>query len=371
MGAPAPPGLAPLPPAGVVLRGRLWTGGAAPVVPDGVLVVTADGRVAAAGPAGARPPPDGAWVLGGAGCWVGPGLVDAHVHLAFGDPAGLLAGGVVAARDLGAPLAAALGWRDPGGAPAVTVAGPVLTAPGGYPSRSWGAGGFAREVGTPAQAAAAVADLAAAGVDLVKLALEPAGGAPVPAAAVCRAVVAAAHRAGLPVTAHALSAVMVTRALDAGVDELCHTPTERLPAALVDRLAAAGTPVVSTLRTLTAGGAPGAEAAVRGNAAALVAAGVPLVYGTDLGNAATAPGADPVELALLADAGLGAWGALRAATAPVRVGEPAAAVLLPADPVADPQAWRRPLAVLAGRRCHTYGVTGPGEPGPAGPSGPR
>jgi len=267
----------------------------------------------------------------------------------------------VAVRDLGAPprLAAAVSGTGP---PAVAVAGPVVTAPGGYPGATWGAGGFAAYAGSPRRARSLVASLAADGVDLVKVALEPGGGAPVPGPAVLRALVDAAHAAELPVTAHALTAAMVAAALDAGVDELCHTPTELLPPALLDRVAAAGVAVVSTLQALAAAG-DGAAAGVGSNATALHAAGVRLLYGTDLGNTGTRPGADPAELGRLADAGLGAEGALRAAvetgTAAVgmsgppgriAVGQPAALVLLPGDPLRDPAVWRSPLAVLAGGR---------------------
>jgi imidazolonepropionase-like amidohydrolase len=286
-------------------------------------------------------------------------VVDAHVHLAFGDPAEMLAGGVVGMRDLGAPPCGFRAWRTPSGAwPAVAVAGPLFTAPGGYPSQSWGAGGFAVGVPSAADAARMVREVLDQGVDLVKIALEPGDGAPVPDPATVRAVVAAAHAGGVPVTAHALTVDMVGRALDAGVDELCHTPVERLGEPLVERIAAAGVPVVSTLQTFFSGGM-GADAAR--NAAALHRAGVPLVYGTDLGNAGTRPGVDPRELDRLADAGLGRLGALRAATegaaracgvrgptGKIATGEPAALVLLAADPLIEPWVWRAPVAVVAG-----------------------
>jgi imidazolonepropionase-like amidohydrolase len=177
---------------------------------------------------------------------------------------------------------------------------------------------------------------------------------------VLRAVVAAAHDAGLAVVAHALTAEAVGKVLDAGVDELAHTPLEPLPEALVERVAAAGIPVVSTLQTFFSGGEGRTAAA---NAAALHRAGVPLVYGTDLGNAGTRTGVDPRELDRLADAGLGRLGALRAATlgaagvAGVRRrtgrlvrGEPAAVVLLHGDPLVEPGVWRRPRAVVCDGR---------------------
>jgi imidazolonepropionase-like amidohydrolase len=350
----------------VALRGLLWTGGAARAY-DGVLVVGADGRVAALGPVAAVPVPGDVRLLGGPDCWIGPGVVDAHVHLAFGTAEEALRGGVVAVRDLGAPRGDALRWRTghrspPPGRPYIGVAGPILTAPGGYPSRSWGADGFAAFVANPAGARQAVRHLAGDGVDLVKIALEPGADDqwPVPAPAVVRAAVDAAHDAGLRVVAHALTAEMVGRAVDAGVDELAHTPVERLPEPLVDRIAAAGIWVASTLQTFFTAGVGRPAAA---NAAALHRAGVPLVYGTDLGNAGTRPGVDPRELDRLADAGLGRLGALRAATergarvvgmrgrtGTLTRGQPAALVLLSGDPLVEPGVWRSPRAVLCDGR---------------------
>jgi imidazolonepropionase-like amidohydrolase len=351
---------------GVALRGTVWPGGAA-VPYDGVVLIGPDGRVDRIGPPAQVPIPVGVRVIGAAHTWVGPGIVDAHVHLAFGTAEEALRGGVVGVRDLGAPRAAALRARTghrrpPAGSPYVGVAGPILTATGGYPSTSWGAAGFASFLTTPAQARLAVRGLAGDGVDVVKVAVErgPDRAWPVPPTAVLRAVVDAAHGAGLKVVAHALSAEAVARVLDAGVDELAHTPVEPLPEALVDRVAAAGIPVVSTLQTFFSGGEGRAAAA---NAAALHRAGVPLVYGTDLGNAGTRTGVDPRELDRLADAGLGRLGALRAATeASSRVaglrlrtgllepGRPAAAVLLNSDPLVEPGVWRRPRAVVCDGR---------------------
>jgi imidazolonepropionase-like amidohydrolase len=332
--------------AGVVLHGPLWVGDGTEHE-DGRVVVGADGVVTAVGPAGTVEIPFGCLEVDAG--WVGPGLYDAHVHLALsgvgatGDLAPYLRTGVVAVRDLGAPPLDAIGWRATSG-PRVTVAGPLLTAPGGYPSTTWGSAGFAAFVDDPEQAARLVAGLCAT-ADVVKLALEPRAG-PVPAPEVCTAVVDAAHAGGRPVTCHALSADMVERALDAGVDELAHTPTEPLPAEMVDRVVDAGVPVVSTLHTFAAGG-EGAGAV--GNAAALVAAGATLRYGTDLGNAGIKPGADLTELRLLAgDVGLGPDAALQAATEPLRVGEVAGVVALDNDPRQDPRAWLHPRAVISG-----------------------
>ena len=351
---------------GVALRGTVWPGGDADPY-DGVVLVSPDGLIDRIGPPAQVPIPVGVRVIGAAHTWVGPGVIDAHVHLAFGGAEEALRGGVVGVRDLGSPRAFGLRQRTghrlpPARLPYVGVSGPILTATGGYPSRSWGAGGFASFLTTPAQARLAVRGLAGDGVDVIKVAVDrgPDGAWPVPRTEVLRAVVDAAHGAGLQVVAHALTAEAVVRVLEAGVDELAHIPSQRLPDAVVERVAAAGIPVVSTLQTFFSAGEGRAPAA---NAAALHRAGVPLVYGTDLGNTGTRTGVDPRELDRLADAGLGRLGALRAATVgAARVagirrrtgllesGRPAAAVLLNGDPLVEPGVWRRPRAVVCDGR---------------------
>jgi imidazolonepropionase-like amidohydrolase len=368
-------------PRGVAFAGMVWTGGDADPEPG---LVTVDGAgVVRQIVIGGDPSllPHELLVLGGPTHWVVPGITDAHVHLSFdrassdepgpGQRAPTVSGldtGLVAVRDLGAPLLRAKRWQTgrrppPPGQPRVAVSGPVLTAPGGYPSRSWGRGGFAEFVRSPSDGRAVVQRLAADGVDLIKVALERGGsGWPVPGPDVLAAIVRAAHDTGLPVVAHALTADLVTRAVDAGVDELVHTPTDRLDPVLIERIAAAGISVVSTLQTFFSGGEGRAAA---DNAADLLSAGVRLRYGTDLGNAGTRPGVDPRELDRLAAAGLGRLGALRAATqwsaeAPgmrnqnrtgfITNGEAAALVLLPFSPLAEPGVWRTPAAVYTDGR---------------------
>lgn len=352
----------------VVLRGRIWLGGDSAAF-AGAVALDEHGRIvdifrdadsaADVSPVGRHRVPEAPTVdeslLGGEHAWIGPGIVDAHVHQAFAARPEVLGPGLVGVRDLGAPLERALEWQRSG---AVSVSGPILTAPDGYPSQTWGRDGFSVSVAGPADAPAAVRQLAEVGVDVIKVALEPGPGSPVPAPATVHAVVDCAHGLGLPVVAHALSLDMVRRALDAAVDELAHTPTDRLPDDDVERIAAAGISVVSTLHTFFAGGDGRAAAA---NAADLVSAGVVLRYGTDLGNAGTTPGVDPRELDRLADTGLGRRGALLAATlhsaaAPgmrgqnglLRVGDLANLVVLSADPELEPAVWRCPVATFIG-----------------------
>ena len=385
-------------PRGYALLGAVWPGGGGEAAP-GAAIVGPTGRLerllsGGADAVRAQLPRELA-VLGGRGAWIGPALIDAHVHLSVApgathrDPLAAIGPGLGAVRDLGAPAdaaarlqrasrGAALRRRGPG--PHVAVAGPMLTATGGYPSTTWGAGlGVSSPVVSPAQARLVVRSLAARGVDLIKVALEPGStDLPTPSRAIVRSIVEAAHEAGLPVVAHALRARMVVRALDCGVDELAHTPTERLDDALIERLVGAGVGVVSTLQTFFSEG-EGADAAA--NAAALVRAGGILRYGTDLGNTGTVTGVDPRELDRLAHAGLGRLGALRAATEGAAgavgmnagrgrliEGEPASLVLLDGDPLVEPTLWRVPLATVIGadlRRPASAPGARPHPPAPA------
>jgi imidazolonepropionase-like amidohydrolase len=357
---------------GHAVVGRVWPGGDSDPVDDAVVLLDATGRIAAMGPRPQIEIPLDVRRTGDELTWVGPGVIDAHVHLAFGTPEAVLAGGVTSVRDLGAPPAAAAGWRTTGspppGSPHVAVAGPLLTAPGGYPSKGWGRDGFATFARDATSAQEMVRALAPS-VDVIKVALEPAAG-PVPSDDVVRAIVAAAHECGLAVTAHALALDMVRRALHCGVDELAHMPVEPLPVEIVEAIVAADVLVASTIQTFVDGD-PAAGAHARANAAALLAAGARICYGTDLGNAGTTPGVDPRELEHLAAAGLGRMGALRAATAgaaraagikgspgALRVGVAPDMVVLAGDPLDDPLHWTRPLAVFVSGRVAAGSVAG-------------
>jgi len=244
------------------------------------------------GPIAELGPPDGPSLLV-------PAVVDAHVHLAVADGAAavLPSAGVAAVLDLGAPLDAvpftgALPLR-------VVHAGPMLTAPRGYPTQSWGANGFGLPVATAAEAREAVARIAGREARFLKLAFDPRFA--LLEVDVARAAAEEAHRRGMMVAAHALEAESVRRALEAGCDVLAHTPREELPSDLLSRLA--GKWVISTLRAFDV-----APARLR----ALREAGMRVAYGTDLGNEGTVPRIDAGELSLLAEAGVDP---LRAATA--------------------------------------------------------
>jgi imidazolonepropionase-like amidohydrolase len=252
-----------------------------------------DGRIA--GEAGS--PPKDANRIDARGLVLLPAFVDAHVHLSVAGDLALVAraelrAGVAAVLDLGIPerLVGSLRALAP---LRVVYAGPLLTAPGGYPTQSWGANGYGRELRSTDDARRAVAELAERGARFAKLAFD--ARYPVLAVAIARSAADEAHRRGLGVAAHALDAAGVRSALDAGADVLAHAPLAPLPD---DLLAEAGRRRVWVVSTLRAFGAS------TGGLRRLRDAGARIAYGTDLGNEGTAPGIDGGELSLLAQAGI-------------------------------------------------------------------
>lgn len=269
----------------------LWIAGgklADPSPRDGVLRVEGakiTGKAVAA--------PRGANVVDARGLIIVPAFVDAHVHLTLAGEPALVSreearGGVAAVLDLGAPERRLPLKHSP---LRIRWAGPLLTAPGGYPTRSWGTNGEGLELSSPNEARAAVRRLAAAKARFVKLAFDPRF--PVLDPEVARAAADEAHGLGLLVAAHALEETSVRRALDAGADVLAHTPRDPLPQDLLARMK--GKWVISTLNAFDV--PPRRLRELRD-------AGARVAYGTDLGNEGTAPGVDVRELELLEAAGI-------------------------------------------------------------------
>ncbi|HEY7476964.1 MAG TPA: amidohydrolase [Actinomycetota bacterium] len=282
-----------------------------------------------------------------------PAVADRHVHIELSDPAAVLRGGVTAVRDLAWPPErifplADLSEMPSFDGPLIRAAGPMLTALGGYPTRSgWAPEGTGRVVADPPTAVEAVTELAASGATAVKVALNSEAG-PTPDDAVLTAICDAAHAAALPVTVHAQGSGQVERALGAGVDELAHTPWSRLSDDVVARCARS-LRIVSTLGILGSG-SPELAAALD-NLGRFRAAGGIVGYGTDLGNADVPPGVHVRELLLLEEAGFPPEEVLRAITrAPLEVDAPADVLALGRDPFADLGAFEDiRLVVRAGR----------------------
>ncbi|MFN2593488.1 MAG: amidohydrolase family protein [Actinomycetota bacterium] len=246
-----------------------------------------------------------------------PGFIDAHVHIGFHRPHDVVSRGVTTVRDLGWPIDIAFDIarqsqeRNFDG-PTVHAVGPIITCPGGYPTRAgWAPEGTGLPVSTPAEARAAVNEVVERGAPQVKIALEP-GAGPVLGDAELRAIVDAAHGSGKSVTSHTRGIDQLERALDAGVDELAHTlfTSRPIDERHVERMVASDMAVVPTL-TIFHGLArrPAVETTRR-----FFKAGGTILYGTDLGNSGPQPGIDRREVRAMAAAGMTARDIILSAT---------------------------------------------------------
>lgn len=322
-------------------------------VPDGVVVVEG-ARVAYAGPRREAPPAPEELDVDG---FLMAAVADRHVHIGLADPGAVLLGGVTAVRDLAWPADAIFPLADASELPTfrgplIRAAGPMLTGPGGYPSRArWAPPGTGLELSGPEDAARTVRELHRRGAAQIKVSLNAAAG-PTPTDAELAAIVAAAHDLGVPVTAHCEGEGQVARAVGAGVDELAHAPwSERVPEDVV-RAAARTQRWVSTLDIHSYGEVTPEVRAACENLVRFRAAGGRVVYGTDLGNGPIPPGIHVREALLLHEAvRLTREEVLEAMTpGPLVPGVPADLVAFRADPLEDLRALGDVvLVVRAGR----------------------
>jgi imidazolonepropionase-like amidohydrolase len=252
-----------------------------------------------------------------------PGLVDAHQHLVFDGNGTLeeqvapftddelreraranarraLFAGITTIRDLGDRNYVTLALRGAADLPTIVTAGPPITVDEGH---CWFLGGVCRDRD---ELLAAVDERRRRGCDAVKIMVT--GGALTPTYPMwaCQftsdevaSVVDAAHAAGMPVAAHCHGADGMIRALDAGVDTIehcsffCEGGRVERDDVVIDRIAAAGTPVSATLGRLPGHRSPpvieanwpALEAAMRG----LWSRGGVIVVGTDAGIGAAKP----------------------------------------------------------------------------------
>ncbi len=286
--------------------------------------------------------PPGVQVVDVKGKWLTPAAIDSHVHmLIMPEWKKMAAGGVAVVVDLAAPVEV---FQTDFAPLKVLASGPMLTAPGGYPIKSWGRKGFALGVANGTEAAAAVKMLAGMGAQAIKVPLET---GPKMTLETLSALALEAHAQGIRVMTHALREKDAALAASAGVDGMAHTPMQRLSAPTAQ--AWAGRAVVSTLVSY------GRQAGVE-NIGTLRKAGVTILYGTDFGKTSPA-GIQEAELKLLMQAGLDGPALLKAMTADpaafwklprygaIAAGKAASVLVLDADPSVTPLTLVKPAQV--------------------------
>ncbi len=346
-------------------------------------ILVQDGRILAIGPDVAIPA--GARVIDGRGRFVIPGLWDMHAHLAAlteigRAPERYVGHGVLAVRDMGGHLDSLLALRTAIGTgtrtgPELVMAGPTLNGIQPAP--------FHRMVETAEEARAAVRELAAAGVDFIKIHRATGREA-------FEAILDEAARHRLPVAGHVPLVISWPEASAAGIWSIEHIQTlwenvqpdagrlageflaiaDRLDGPLGDSIFAVlrsngtffdptligyeesiarASPAVATLRRT-------AYERMKPIAARAARAGVPIVTGTDVLERHGAALLD--ELERLVAIGMSPQDVLAAATVTsaaaarrpelgrVSVGAPASFLLLDADPLADIGHLRRLHAVV-------------------------
>ena len=354
--------------------------------------------------------------LDGSGRYLAPGLIDAHVHcflsasgtprldyLAASDEELLAVGrhnlgvairaGITTVRDVGAP--AALMTQLQAEVAAGQVVGPHLVSSGASLCRPRGhCHFFGGEVASPAELRARIEQQIAGGAQWVKLMASGGGLTPGTqphraelSVAMMRAAREVAHANGIKVTAHCHATAAIERVVEAGLDMIEHASfldshgRTRVDVDVACRVRDSGIAVcptvyggVSHVTALPAGwGGPRTRTIRRPssgwrrgvtNVGPLHRLGVSIVGGTDCGATHTPFDVLLDEITAFTTQGLSNAEALRTVTSDgaerlglsrrgrVEAGYEADLVLLAADPLADLEALRRPLAVLKAGRGH-------------------
>ncbi|MEX2275276.1 MAG: amidohydrolase family protein [Actinomycetota bacterium] len=287
-----------------------------------------------------------------------PAVADRHVHIALADPAAVVLGGVTAVRDLGWPADRIFGLAEASelvtyNGPLIRAAGPILTAPGGYPvGEAYAPPGYAREIEEPSQAAVAVGELAEHGATAIKVSMN-AEAPPTPDDGVLAEICRAAAEHAVPVTVHAQGGGQVERAIGAGVDELAHAPfSERLSDQVIQTLARE-TRIVSTLDLIRIHYGNEALRIALDNLIRFREAGGVIVYGTDMGlpEWGLPLGINVREALLLRETGMGHDEVLGAMVrGPLVPGAPADLIALARDPREELESLAELTVVIRGGR---------------------
>ncbi len=216
----------------VITNGIVIDGSGADPIAEGLVAIQGN-RIVAVGQSTDFKIPEEAIVIDAAGRTILPGVFNAHAHYV---PTAekrrelFLLDGVTSVCDLATSLSLMMEFEqeelEAGPAARGFKAGPIVTAPRGYPGPYHG---FALnyEIQGVDEAENAVRDLHARGADYIKVALEPGFGGytfPMINLEELRSVVVTAHANDLLVRAHVTKSDMLDMALEAGVDVIEHVP---------------------------------------------------------------------------------------------------------------------------------------------------
>jgi len=217
----------------VIRNGIVIDGTGADPIPDGIVILH-DKRILAVGRASDFRLPVGVSIIDAQGGTILPGLINAHVHhsASVEQRRRFLEEGVTTVCDLGTPLREVPQFVETesttGRAARVFYAGPIITAPGGYPDGLYHTDGFNYEVATPEEAREAVREMVARGASTIKITLDPSWNRehPLPMLDLetAKAIVEEAHVHGLLVHAHMIQITYFPMALEAGIDVIEHMP---------------------------------------------------------------------------------------------------------------------------------------------------
>jgi len=338
----------------LITAGRVFDGNR--LIRDGAILIR-DREVAAVGETDQLDAQAKRTIELGANATVVPGFVDLHIHAPDEVALVLLSSGVTTVRDLGAPIADLLVDND-SSALRILRAGPIFTAPGGYPIPEHGLWGraIALQVDGGSQARAAVRRVARAGASVIKIAVERGDGSyPLLTVAEIRAIVDEAHARDLRVTAHVTAPDDTRLALAGGVDELAHMPCAWAAPRLMREIARRRIPIVGTLYVQE----DIRCTAWRANARTFVRAGGTLLYGSDFASPGTPARIHLDELRLMREAGMTPQTIIRAATSlagrqtgianlgSLVPGAPADFVGVRGNPFEDLQSLEQPQLVVA------------------------
>ncbi len=197
----------------LVFRGANLFDAEAATTHRGTTVVVSGERIAAVGPDGSVPIPEGAEIVEAAGKTLLPGLWDMHVHATDVDGPLNISAGVTSVRDLAnvpeklGALAAA--WEKGAAVGPRVIAAGFMDGPGPY------AGPTKVLVDTPEQARAAIARYAALGYPQIKVysSIRP---------ELLPGIIAAAHERGMRVSGHVPAFMTAEQFVREGADEIQH-----------------------------------------------------------------------------------------------------------------------------------------------------